>query len=128
MKGPRELWLGFFGLFLLGVATTHVAPAQKTATIQSAEASVSAQRIREQDKFLSDDLLEGRGPGMRGGEIAAQYIATQFALYGLKPAGDNGTFLQQVNFVGTQDQRRQDALLVRAGQAEGRRSVDYATT
>jgi Zn-dependent M28 family amino/carboxypeptidase len=37
---------------------------------------------------------------LRGAEIAADYIATQFALYGLKPAGDNGTYLQQINFVG----------------------------
>jgi Zn-dependent M28 family amino/carboxypeptidase len=51
-------------------------------------------------KFLSDDLLEGRGPGLRGSELAAQYIATQFALYGLKPGGDHGTYLQQIDFVG----------------------------
>lgn len=77
-----------------------VSLAQKSATIQSAEASVSPERIREQDKFISDDLFEGRYPGLRGGELAAKYIATQFALEGLKPAGDNGTFLQQVDFVG----------------------------
>ena len=69
--------------------------------VKSAEASIDAEKIRAHVKFLSDDLLEGRGPGMRGDEIAAQYIATQFALYGLKPGGDNGTYLQQVNFVGT---------------------------
>ncbi|WP_255460735.1 M28 family metallopeptidase [Edaphobacter albus] len=69
--------------------------------VKSAEASVNAEKIRAHVKFLSDDLLEGRAPGTRGGEIAAQYIATQFALYGLKPGGDNGTYLQQVNFVGT---------------------------
>ena len=68
--------------------------------IAAAEASISANNIREQDKFISDDLFEGRYPGLRGGELAAKYIATQFALYGLTPAGDNGTFLQQVNFVG----------------------------
>jgi Zn-dependent M28 family amino/carboxypeptidase len=51
-------------------------------------------------RFLADDLLEGRGPGLRGSELAAKYIATQFALYGLKPGGDNGTYMQQVNFVG----------------------------
>jgi Zn-dependent M28 family amino/carboxypeptidase len=69
--------------------------------IKSAEAAVDAEKIRAHVKFLADDLLEGRGPGTRGGEIAAQYIATQFALYGLKPAGDNGTYMQMVNFVGT---------------------------
>ena len=68
--------------------------------IAAVEASVSAERIRAQDKFISDDLFEGRYPGLRGGELAAKYIATQFALDGLKPAGDEGTYLQQVNFVG----------------------------
>ena len=47
-------------------------------------------------RFLSLDLLEGRGPGTRGAELAAEYIATQFALAGLKPAGDNGTYFQPV--------------------------------
>ena len=47
-----------------------------------------------------DDLLEGRYPGLRGGELAAKYIATVFATYGLKPAGDNGTYFQNINFVG----------------------------
>ena len=68
--------------------------------VKSAEASVNPENIRAHVKFLSSDLLEGRGPGLRGAEIAADYIATQFALYGLKPAGDNGTYLQQINFVG----------------------------
>ncbi|HMG02188.1 MAG TPA: M28 family peptidase [Edaphobacter sp.] len=69
--------------------------------VKSAEAGVDPEKIRAHVRFLSDDLLEGRGPGTRGGEVAAEYIATQFALYGLKPGGDNGTYLQQVSFVGT---------------------------
>jgi Zn-dependent M28 family amino/carboxypeptidase len=68
--------------------------------VQKAESSIDGEKIRAHVKFLADDLLEGRGPGLRGSEIAAKYIATQFALYGLKPAGDNGTYLQQINFVG----------------------------
>jgi Zn-dependent M28 family amino/carboxypeptidase len=68
--------------------------------VKAAEAAVDPEKIRAHVKFLADDLLEGRGPGLRGSEIAAQYIATQFALYGLKPGGDNGTYLQQINFVG----------------------------
>jgi Zn-dependent M28 family amino/carboxypeptidase len=76
------------------------APNVALGTIAAVEASVSAQNIRAQDQFISDDLFEGRYPGLRGGELAAKYIATQFALYGLVPAGDKGTYLQQVNFVG----------------------------
>jgi len=70
------------------------------AAVKRAEASIDPEKIRAHVKFLSDDLLEGRGPGLRGSEIAATYIATQFALDGLKPAGDNGTYFQQVKFVG----------------------------
>ncbi len=61
---------------------------------------ISGPRIRAHVKFLSSDLLEGRGPGERGGALAAEYIASQFALLGLKPAGDNGTYLQKVPLVG----------------------------
>lgn len=56
--------------------------------------------IRANVRFLSHDLLEGRGTGQRGGDLAAEYIGTQFWLYDLKPAGDNGTFFQKVPLVG----------------------------
>lgn len=48
--------------------------------------------------FLADDLLEGRGTGTRGHEIAARYVAAQFEAMGLKPAGDKGTYYQRVPF------------------------------
>src|SRR6476661_7841549 len=60
-----------------------------------------AEHIRAHVRFLSHNLLEGRGTGQRGGDVAAEYIATQFALDGLKPAGDNGTYMQKVPMVGT---------------------------
>ncbi len=63
---------------------------------RSAAASIDAEKIRAHVRFLASDLLEGRGPGTRGGDLAAEYISTQFALYRLKPAGDNGTYFQKV--------------------------------
>jgi Zn-dependent M28 family amino/carboxypeptidase len=76
------------------------AQAGKTTT-KAAESSLhaDAQKIRAHVKFLSSDLLEGRGTGQRGGDIAAEYLATQFALYGLKPAGDQGTYFQEVQMM-----------------------------
>ena len=62
--------------------------------------TISPERIRWHVRYLSHDLLEGRGTGQRGGDIAAEYIATQFAEYGLKPAGDHGTYMQKVPLVG----------------------------
>ncbi len=66
------------------------------------DSSISAERIREHTRFLSSDLLEGRGVGQRGGDIATEYIATQLALAGAKPFGDNGTFFQSVPLVGVE--------------------------
>ena len=62
--------------------------------------TINPEHIRWHVRFLSHDLLEGRGTGQRGGDIAAEYMATQFAEYGLKPAGDNGSYLQKVPLVG----------------------------
>ena len=76
-------------------ASAHLPPAA-IAAMQK----IDPERIRAHVKFLSSDLLEGRGTGQRGGELAAAYIATQFELYGLKPAGDNGTYMQKVPMVG----------------------------
>jgi Zn-dependent M28 family amino/carboxypeptidase len=73
--------------------------AQKHAALQA-----DAQKIREHVKYLSSDLLEGRGTGQKGGDEAAEYIATQFKDYGLKPAGENGTYFQDVPMVGIKTQ------------------------
>src|SRR5215469_11876654 len=69
-----------------------------TAAAQMTE--ISPERIRAHVKFLSSDLLEGRGVGARGGDLATEYIASQFAVAGAKPAGDGGTYFQKVPLVG----------------------------
>lgn len=55
-------------------------------------------------KYLADDLLEGRGPGTRGGMLAAKYIAAQFEAMGLAPAGPDGSYFQPVALVGMRPQ------------------------
>jgi Zn-dependent M28 family amino/carboxypeptidase len=62
--------------------------------------TVSPDTMRAHVKFLASDLLEGRGTGQRGGEIAAEYIATQFELCGLRPAGTGDSFRQAVPLAG----------------------------
>ena len=98
-------------------------PPEVTAAMEG----ISADRIRAHVQFLADDLLEGRGTGARGGDIAAHYIATQFALNGLKPAGDDGGYLQRVDFTGVQTQDGTTASLVPArGPPEAlTRGADY---
>jgi Zn-dependent M28 family amino/carboxypeptidase len=90
---------------LLAAQTSHKA-SRPTASAHLPGPAIAAlekidpEHIRAQVRFLSHDLLEGRGTGQRGGDIAGEYLATQFWLYGLKGAGDNGTFFQKVPMVG----------------------------
>jgi Zn-dependent M28 family amino/carboxypeptidase len=66
--------------------------------------SLSPERIREDVKYLSSDALEGRGVGQKGGDLATEYIAQQFAQAGAKPAADDGTYFQKVPLVGIETQ------------------------
>ena len=75
-------------------------PVRLSGPAVAAMQKINPERIRAHVRFLSHDLLEGRGTGQRGGDIAAEYIGTQFALDGLKPAGDKGTYMQSVPLVG----------------------------
>ncbi len=103
----KTLFIAVFGLAALAGAqdagksakADPPVPRPSPAAYRAME-TVSADRIRAHVRFLAHDLLEGRGTGARGGDIAAEYIATQFALVGLKPAGDNGTYMQKVPLVG----------------------------
>ncbi len=53
-------------------------------------------RLRAHIGFLADDLMLGRQPGSVGYNIAANYVASQFLQMGLKPAGNEGHYFQQV--------------------------------
>src|ERR1700761_5573213 len=75
-----------------------------TVPLSAQMTEISGQRIRAHVKFLASDLLEGRGVGARGGDLATEYIATQFAVIGAKPAGDNGTYFQNLTLVGVAPQ------------------------
>jgi hypothetical protein len=59
---------------------------------------ITAEGLRAHMAFLADDLLEGRGTGTRGYQLAANYVRAQFEEMGLKPAGVNGAYFQNVRF------------------------------
>jgi len=67
------------------------------------------QRVREAEvaahvRFLADDLLEGRGTGARGDQLARHYLATQLAAYGLEPGASDGSWQQSVPILGITSQ------------------------
>jgi Zn-dependent M28 family amino/carboxypeptidase len=61
---------------------------------------INENSLRADIKYLASDLLEGRGTGARGGELAAAYLAARMEAIGLKGAGPNGGFFQPVSLVG----------------------------
>ena len=66
----------------------------------AAAEKISEELLRANIRFLADDLLEGRGPGSRGDELAQLYIATQFQSRGFRPAMPDGKWTQAVPLVG----------------------------
>ena len=78
-----------------GALLIAAAPAPSVTPATAAE-TPSAHRVRAHVEFLADDLLEGRGTGSRGHEIAAAYVASQFRSMGLEPGGENGSWYQWV--------------------------------
>ncbi len=56
--------------------------------------------IRAHLAFLADDVLEGRGTGQRGGELAVRYLETQLQVLGLTPA-NGASYRQAVRLSGS---------------------------
>src|SRR5712672_1358499 len=91
----------FAAVTFLILSITVIAASQRISRrANNLPSSISESALRAHIKFLSDDRLEGRGTGAKGGEIAALYIAEQFEAMGLKGAGAKGSFWQPVSLVG----------------------------
>jgi len=71
-------------------------PADSGAVAAASATTPAAQRIRADVQALADDAMQGRLTGTPGFELAARHVAAEFARIGLQPAGDDGTWFQQV--------------------------------
>jgi Zn-dependent M28 family amino/carboxypeptidase len=96
MRSCFPIWI-LLCSFAVGAAAQQPSPA--TASGTRVARAVDPRVLRAHLEFLADDALEGRRPGTRGGELAAKYIAAQFARLGLQPAGDSGTYYHQVPII-----------------------------
>lgn len=88
------------GLLLSATLIAQPAPSSVPDDVNRSFGEFRAAAIRAHTKYLSSDLLEGRGPGTRGDSLATSYIAAQFESYGLEPAGDDGTYFQKIPLLG----------------------------
>ena len=95
MKLRTSQWLA---VALLVAVCAVASPSAPNDPADQAMATIRPEALRADMRFLSDDRLEGRRTGTRGHEIAAEYIASRFEGMGLAPAGDQGSYFQQVPF------------------------------
>lgn len=71
----------------------------KRNAILNAELPPAEAAMKAHVMFLASDEMLGRDAGSHEFDIAAQYVAAQFYAAGLRPAGDNGSFLQRVPLI-----------------------------
>lgn len=65
-----------------------------------AAGAITQDVLRSAVRFLSSDLLEGRGPASRGDELTLHYLATEMEQMGLEPGAADGKWLQKFDLVG----------------------------
>ncbi|HJR05708.1 MAG TPA: M28 family peptidase [Pyrinomonadaceae bacterium] len=82
-----------------GAATAQAtAPALSAAALDAAN-NVTAARLSEHLHIVASDAMEGRDTPSKGLDETAKYIADHLKRFGLKPAGDDGTYFQRITLV-----------------------------
>lgn len=108
------------------------APSPTITPYQVAERLIVASDAERHVRFLASDDRRGRGMGSDGLERAAAWLATEFRLAGLAPAGDHGGYLQywpyengRVGAPGSESAVQVPNVVARAGGADAARAGEY---
>lgn len=108
----RRLWLPAVFLLLL----TTAPGAQQQAP--PGGGTIAAQDLREWLGYLASDELQGRQAYTEGIGLAAAYIADHLRQWGVKPAGDNGTYFQTVKNLGIKTTSRSSVTVTVNGKSQ----------
>jgi hypothetical protein len=92
------LLLAASGAIVAGDAKKPESPVSSSSS--SASISTAETRLKEDVSFLAADAQEGRGPGTKGIEVSADYIADSFRRSGLKPAPGLDGYFQPFHITG----------------------------
>jgi hypothetical protein len=112
--------LGLVLLFTLANAQTVFSDFPPQEFLQQ----IRPEALRAHMEFLADDLLEGRGTGTRGFQLAANYVRAQFEEMGLKPAEVSGSYFQNIHFRKSELLRDQCSLTIRRHGSEQQLVMD----
>ena len=81
--------------FLVLIALPAALSAQTSAPLSRAAASLTAADVAQRIGIIAADSMLGRDTPSRGLDLTAQYVAAQFRAFGLKPGGDQGSWIQR---------------------------------
>src|SRR5687768_17390155 len=91
-------------LLILFLVFTSLLPsallAQTTVKITANERqmaeTITAEQLKDYLYFVASDEMEGRDTPSRGLDLTAKFIGTMLSRWGVKPAGDDGTYFQKM--------------------------------
>src|SRR5207302_2690796 len=96
---------------IASVRYVYIAAVWLLGTVSGFSQSIDADRMRADLNFLSSDALEGRLSLRRGSEVAIQWLVSEFAKAGLKPAGGD-SFLQELALMEVRVDRNQSCVIM----------------
>jgi len=94
----------FAAVFALAGSALAQNPPLADAVQQAAHRDITRAALEGPIRFLSSDLLEGRGPGTRGDQLARLYLQTRLEGMGYQAAFANGAWQQPFDIVGIKGQ------------------------
>jgi hypothetical protein len=105
--------------FVLVLMLSVVAAAQRPVDL------IQINNIKADMFFLSADEMAGRKTASHEAQIAANYIASEFLRFGLKPMGDDGTYFQNFDLVTAWPDKQNLALIARRNGVEKSYQLDH---
>ncbi len=100
MKKTFAAFILTIAILLPSLTFGQAEAAKPDSAARKAVEGVSAAQLKDYLYFIASDELEGRDTPSRGLNTAARFIATQLSRWGVKPAGDDGTYFQKISLRG----------------------------
>jgi hypothetical protein len=102
----------------LGVHASNAPQAQSAAvgSATSGAASITPDELKEWLSYIASDQLQGRRVYEEGLGLAAAYIADHLKEWGVKPAGDDGSYFQVVKVLGVDSKSNSSVTVTVNGQ------------
>jgi hypothetical protein len=92
------------------------APQAQPAAVSAGAASITPDELREWLSYTASDQLQGRRVYEEGLGLAAAYIADHLKQWGVKPAGDDGSYFQVVKVLGVNTKSNSSVTVTLNGQ------------